>query len=117
MTSVDPYGGNPFRVLGVASNSSGKEVARGAHCLLKWIKLGETPEVHELLPYLGLLRRDREQIKKASKEIEDPRSRIRSELYWPSGTASLLPIVKRPLPMVSPDGRTTRILTLGLTLV
>lgn len=84
MTSVDPYGGNPFRVLGVGPNSSGREAARGADRLLKWIELGEIPEVQDLFPYLGLLHRNREQIKKASKEIEDPRSRISSELYWPS---------------------------------
>jgi len=84
MTSADPYGGNPFRVLGVGSNSSNKEAARSADRLLKWIELGEIPEVHEVFPYFGLLRRDREQIKKATKEIEDPRSRISAELFWPS---------------------------------
>ena len=84
MTSADPYGGNPFRVLGVGSNSSGKEAARSGDRLLKWIELGEIPEVHESFPYLGLLRRDREQIKNATKEIEDPRSRISAELFWPS---------------------------------
>jgi len=52
--------------------------------LLKWIELGETPQVEDLFPYLGLLRRDRDQIKKASSEVEDPRIRINSELYWPS---------------------------------
>ena len=45
MTSVDPYGGNPFRVLGVGSNASGKEAASGADRLLKWIELGELPQV------------------------------------------------------------------------
>ena len=89
MTSVDPYGGNPFSVLGVGSNSSGKEAARGADRLLKWIELGEIPQVEDLLPYLDSMQRNREQIKQASKEIEDPRTRIRSELYWPSSEFSV----------------------------
>ncbi len=84
MTAVDPYSGNPFRVLGLRSDASAKEAGRGADRLLKWIEVGETPRVEDLLPYLGLLRRDRGQIKRASKEIEDPRARINSELYWPS---------------------------------
>src|SRR5437899_6647265 len=84
MTAVDPYTSNPFRVLGLRSNASGKEAGRGADRLLKWIELGEIPQEEDLLPYLGMLRRDRDRIKKASKEIEDPRARINSELYWPS---------------------------------
>ena len=81
---VDPYSGNPFRVLGVGANTPGREAGRAADRFLKWIELGERPDVQDLLPYLGSLRRDREQIKNAAKEIEDPRSRISSECYWPS---------------------------------
>jgi len=89
ITAVDPYVSNPFRVLGLQSNASCKEAGRTADRLLKWIELGEIPQVDDLLPYLGVLRRDREQIKKASKEIEDPRARINSELYWPSPESSV----------------------------
>ena len=85
---MDPYSRNPFRVLGVRSNASPKEAARGADRLLKWIELGEIPQVKELLPYLDPIQRNREQIKAAVKEIEDPNSRIRSELYWPSSEFS-----------------------------
>ena len=84
MIAVDPYSTNPFRVLGLRSDASGKDTGRGVDRLLKWIELGETPQVEDLFPYLGLLRRDRDQIKKASSEVEDPRIRINSELYWPS---------------------------------
>lgn len=35
-----------------------------------------------------MIQRNREQIKQATKEIEDPRTRIRSELYWPSSEFS-----------------------------
>jgi len=84
VTAVDPYSTNPFRVLGLRSNASGKDTGRGVDRLLKWIELGETPQVEDLFPYLGLLQRDRDQIKKASSEVEDPRIRINSELYWPS---------------------------------
>lgn len=48
--SVDPYGGNPFRVLGVRSSASGKEAARGADRLLKWIEIGESPQVERSSP-------------------------------------------------------------------
>lgn len=88
MTSMDPYSSNAFRVLGVGANSSAKEVGRAADRLLKWMELGEIAEALDLLPYLGLLRRDREQVKNAAKEIEDPRTRIKSELYWPSSDFS-----------------------------
>ena len=85
---MDPYSHNPFRVLGVRSSASPKEAARGADRLLKWIELGEIPQVEELLPYLDPIQRNREQIKAAVKEIEDPNSRIRSELFWPSSEFS-----------------------------
>src|SRR4051812_6182309 len=94
MTSTDPYSCNPFRVLGVESNASGKEAGRSADRVLKWIELGEVPEVQDMLPYLGSLRRDREQIKNAVKEIEDPRTRINAELYWPSPEFSVFDTCK-----------------------
>lgn len=81
---MDSYSGNAFRILGMRSDASGKEAARAADRLLKWIELGEIPQVEDPLPYLGSLRRTREQIKQATKEIEDPRARIRAELFWPS---------------------------------
>lgn len=82
--SVEPYSENPFRVLGVPSTASPKDVARGADRLLKWIELGETPPSSDALPFLGQLRLDRDKIKKAKQQIEEPKSRIRSELFWPS---------------------------------
>ncbi len=84
MMSVDPYSSNPFRVLGLRSTASEKETGRSADRLLKWIELDESPQIPDLLPHLGSLRRDRDEIKKAVKEIEDPRSRIHFELFWPS---------------------------------
>jgi hypothetical protein len=86
---LDSYSGNPFRVLGLRSDASGKEAGRTADRLLKWIELGEIPQVEEALPYLASLRRSREQIKQAINEIEDPRARIRAELYWPSSRSSV----------------------------
>jgi hypothetical protein len=85
---VDPYSDNPFRVLGLRSDVSGKDVSKAADRLLKWIEIGETPEVEDYLPFLELLRPDKERIKRASKELEDPRIRIQSELYWPSSDFS-----------------------------
>lgn len=81
---MDLYSGNAFRILGVRSDASGKEAERAAGRLLKWIELGEIPQVEDALPYLGSLRRTREQIKQAVNEVEDPRARIRAELFWPS---------------------------------
>ncbi|HET6144286.1 MAG TPA: hypothetical protein VFE02_12330 [Candidatus Acidoferrales bacterium] len=81
---IDPYSDNPFLVLGLRSDVSGKDVSRAADRLLKWIEIGEVPEVEEFLPFLEPKRPDKERIKRASKELEDPRIRLRSELYWPS---------------------------------
>lgn len=81
---MDPYSNNPFRVLALRSNASSKDASKAADRLLKWIEIGETPEVEDSLPFFGLLRPDRERIKRAIKELEDPRIRLRSEMYWPS---------------------------------
>ena len=86
---MDFYSCNPFRILGVRSDVSEKEAARAASRLLKWIEIGETPQVNDALPYLGSLRATREQIKQALNDIEDPRARIRAELFWPSSTFSI----------------------------
>lgn len=90
MASADRYSGNPFRVLGVPSNTSGKDAGRVADRLLKWIEIGEIPQVEDLLPYLGSLHREREQIRNAAKDVEDPRRRIAAELFWPSSEFSRL---------------------------
>jgi len=84
MATVDPYRSNPFRVLGIRSSASNKETGRSADRLLKWIELNEAPQTPDLLPHLGSSRRGRDEIKNAVKEIEDPRSRIHAELFWPS---------------------------------
>ena len=86
---MDLYRDNPFRILGVNSDVSEKEVGKAASRLLKWIEIGETPQIKDALPYLGLLRITREQIKQALNEIEDPRARIRAELFWPSPNFSI----------------------------
>lgn len=56
---------------------------RTANRLLKWIELGESPQVDDSLPYLGKLNSTREGIKQGVKDLEDPRQRIRRELFWP----------------------------------
>ncbi len=42
------------------------------------------PPVNDALPFLGPLQLDRDKVKKAKQQLEEPRSRIRSELFWPS---------------------------------
>jgi hypothetical protein len=85
---IDPYSDNPFMVLGLRSDVSGKDVSKAADRLLKWIEIGESPEVEDYLPFLEPMRPDKERIKRASKELEDPRIRLRSELYWPGADFS-----------------------------
>jgi Skp family chaperone for outer membrane proteins len=85
---MDLYGGNPFRILGVRSDASEKDTARAASRLLKWIEIGEAPQAYDALCYLGSFRRTREQVKQAVNEIENPRARIRAELFWPSAMFS-----------------------------
>ena len=55
---------------------------------MKWIEIGEIPQIIDALPYLDSLRTTREQIKQAINEIEDPRARIRAELFWLSSNFS-----------------------------
>lgn len=85
---MDFYSDNPFRILGLNSDASGSEAGKAASRLLKWIEIGEIPQIIDALPYLGSLRPTREQIKQAINEIEDPRARIRAELFWPSSNFS-----------------------------
>ena len=88
MTGVGPYVSNPFRVLGLRSDASPKEVARISDRSLKWIEIGEKPQVVESLPFLPATSRDRENIKYASSQIENPRTRIQNELFWPAASNS-----------------------------
>jgi hypothetical protein len=85
---MDPYSGNSFRVLGLRSDASSKEIARASDRLLKWIEIGETPQVEEALPFLQTVGRDRESIKSAVGQIENPRDRITQELFWPVASNS-----------------------------
>jgi hypothetical protein len=82
---MNPYVENPFRILGLPSTASFKESARSANRLLQLIELGENPAITGLFPFLGSPPLDREVVKRADKEIQDPVLRIRRELYWPSG--------------------------------
>jgi len=88
MTAVGPYVSNPFRVLGLRSDASPKEIARISDRFLKWIEIGETPQVVESLPFLPLTGRDRENIKYATSQIENPITRIQNELFWPAASNS-----------------------------
>lgn len=83
---MEYYTENPFRVLGLPSTASVTEAARKSERLLKWIELGEAPPVDDVLPFLGPMLLDRDKIKKAKQLIEEPRSRIRSEVFWPSAS-------------------------------
>jgi len=85
---MNPYIGNPFRVLGLRSNASSREIARASDRLLKWIEIGETPQVEETLPFLPTIGRDGESIKHAVGQIESPRDRIHQELFWPAASNS-----------------------------
>jgi hypothetical protein len=88
MTAVGPYVSNPFSVLGLRSDASPKEIARISDRFLKWIEVGETPQVVESLPFLAPAGRDRENIKYAASQIENPRTRIQHELFWPAASNS-----------------------------
>jgi len=85
---MNPYSGNPLRILGLRSDASSKEIARASGRLLKWLEIGEPPQVEELLPFLRPIRRDRESIKHAVSLIENPRDRIYQELFWPAALNS-----------------------------
>ncbi len=89
---MDFYSDNPFRILGLNSDVSGSDAGKAASRSLKWIEIGEVPQVKDALPYLGSLRITREQIKQALNQIDDPRARIRAELFWPSSTFSIFAI-------------------------
>lgn len=86
---MDFYSDNPFRILGVRSDVSEKEAGRAARRLLNSIEIEETPQINDALPYIGSLRTTREQIKQALNAIEDPRARIRAELFWPCSNFSI----------------------------
>lgn len=79
---MEPYSENPFRVLGLASTATIKDAARRSDTLLKWIELGDAPPVNDALPFLGPLQLDRDKVKAAKQQVEEPRSRIRSEVFW-----------------------------------
>jgi tetratricopeptide (TPR) repeat protein len=80
---VNLYGSHPFRILGLRSDASAREIARVSDRLLKWIEIGEAPQVVEPLPFLPAINRDGENIKLAVGQIENPRDRIVQELFWP----------------------------------
>lgn len=74
---------NPFRILGVVSNASSKEIAANTTKIKRFSAAGKT--VHyptDFEEYLGPVQRDADSIDKALADINLPKDKIKYALFW-----------------------------------
>lgn len=79
---MDAILNNPFRILGIPTNSSDKEIAKRVSDLLIYAEMGKKVSYETDFPFLGELDRSAESIKLASKKIEFPENKIFYSLLW-----------------------------------
>jgi hypothetical protein len=90
--ALDRYLKNPFRVLGLPADCAEQDWRRRAKLVLQALVLGTSPQPSSWLPYLPAEPITREDVQAAARELEDPRSRLRHEIFWlaNSNAAALL---------------------------
>lgn len=73
---MDAIINNPFRILGLPTNASDKEIAKRVSDLLIYAEMGKKVSYETDLPFLGEVDRSIESVKLATKKIELPENKI-----------------------------------------
>jgi len=79
---MDAILNNPYRILGLPTTASDKEIAKRVSDLLIYAEMGKKVSYESDLPFLGELDRNIEAIKLAVKKIELPDNKIFYSLLW-----------------------------------
>ncbi|MEI7422018.1 MAG: hypothetical protein WCK18_07980 [Prolixibacteraceae bacterium] len=79
---MDAIFNNPFRVLGLSTTASDKEIAKRVSDLLIYAEMGKKVSYDTDLPFLGEIDRSAQSVKKAVQKIELPENRIFYSLLW-----------------------------------
>lgn len=73
---------NPYRVLGLSSTASTRDIAKRVSDLETFAELGKAKPYPYDFPGLGPVDRSHEAIKEAARKIEQPEGRIFHSLFW-----------------------------------
>ena len=79
---MDAIFNNPFRVLGLSTTASDKEISKRASDLQIYAEMGKKVSYETDLPFLGEIDRSEQSIKIAVQKIELPENRIFYSLLW-----------------------------------
>jgi len=79
---MDAILNNPFRILGLPTTASDKEIAKRVSDLLIYVEMGKRVSYETDFPFLGEIDRSIESIKHAAQKIEIPENRIFYSLLW-----------------------------------
>ena len=74
---------NPFRILGIKSNASLKEITGSEVTIKRYIEIGETPVLKfDLTPPLKDINRTEKGITKAKNQLHHPKDKLVHSLFW-----------------------------------
>lgn len=79
---IDSYTNNSFRILGLPSNASSREIARREKEIIALINIGQEYISRYDFQCLGPLKRTEECVREASRKLQDPYSRLLEEIFW-----------------------------------
>jgi len=79
---MDAILNNPFRILGLPTTASDKEIAKRVSDLLIYAEMGKKVSYETDFPFLGEIDRSIESIKYAAKKFELPENKIFYSLLW-----------------------------------
>ena len=74
---------NPFRVLGIISNSSAKETKESETFILRYLDIGKSADLKfDITPPLSHLKRTSEIVKNAKSKIHDDFDKLAHSIFW-----------------------------------
>tara|TARA_B110000879_G_scaffold197662_1_gene268622 strand:+ start:330 stop:1643 length:1314 start_codon:yes stop_codon:yes gene_type:complete len=74
---------NPFRVLGIISNSSAKETKESETFILRYLDIGKSADLKfDITPPLSHLERTSEIVKNAKRKIHDDFDKLAHSIFW-----------------------------------
>jgi hypothetical protein len=73
---------NPFRIIGVLSSASAREMLAVKNKAQKYFTVGQDPELDIDFGFLSTIQRNADVLKAASSSIERSEDRIRHSLFW-----------------------------------
>src|SRR4030043_335672 len=79
---IDLYTNNSFRILGLPSNASSREIARREKEIIALINIGQEYTSKYDFQWIGPLKQTEESVREASRKLQDPYSRLLEEIFW-----------------------------------